>query len=41
MIQWLQDKGFELFGLEPEFYDKRTSRLLQIDAIFYRQSLKV
>lgn len=41
MIQWVQEKGFELFGLEPEFYDSRTSRLLQIDAVFSRQSLNV
>jgi FkbM family methyltransferase len=40
MIQQLQEMDFELFGLEPEFYDSRTSRLLQIDAIFCRQSLK-
>ncbi|HEY3432239.1 MAG TPA: FkbM family methyltransferase [Rhodocyclaceae bacterium] len=41
MIQRIQEKGFELFGLDPEFYDARTSRLLQVDAIFCRQSLKV
>jgi FkbM family methyltransferase len=39
MIQHLQKLNFQLFGLEPEFYDTNTSRLLQVDAIFCRPSL--
>lgn len=39
MIQHLQKLNFQLFGLEPEFYDTTTSRLLQVDAIFCRPSL--
>jgi len=38
-IEWIQEMGFELFGLEPEFYDPQTSRLLQVDAIFQRRYL--
>ena len=38
-IEWIEEMGFELFGLEPEFYDPQTSRLLQVDAIFQRRHL--
>jgi FkbM family methyltransferase len=37
VVHWLADRGFVLMGLEPGFYDRITCRLLQCDAIFYRE----
>jgi FkbM family methyltransferase len=37
MINWINQQGFELFGIEPEFYDPQSSRLLQMDAIFCKK----
>lgn len=36
MLGLLKNKGFALYSLEPGFYDLKTGRLLQVDAIFYR-----
>lgn len=33
---WLVDKGFELWAVNPFMYDPKTGRLLQYDAIFVR-----
>ena len=32
-------KYFELYTIEPEFYDINTGQLLQIDAIFYNKNI--
>jgi len=36
MIQYLAGLGFEPIWLDPAFYDERTGRMLQVDAIFAR-----
>ncbi len=33
----MQKQGFELTGVQPAFINKQTGRVLQIDAIFFRQ----
>lgn len=38
MIQFLKNKGFDLYSLENGFYDPKTGQLLQADGIFYRRS---
>ncbi len=37
ITQFLIAAGFEIFTLEPEFYNKKTGQLLQIDGIFCNQ----
>jgi hypothetical protein len=37
MINYIEDKGFTLYSLEPGFYDTKSGQLLQVDGIFYRQ----
>jgi FkbM family methyltransferase len=37
MLHVLEDHGFELWSLVPGFADPKTSRLLQVDAIFFRK----
>jgi hypothetical protein len=34
----MSDHGFQLWDLEPSFRDPTTGRLLQVDAIFVRDS---
>lgn len=41
MIKSLQSIDFKLFGIEPEFYDPVTSRLLQVDAIFNKSNMNM
>jgi hypothetical protein len=37
MCQFLHEKRFALWDLEPGFRDPTTGRLLQVDAVFTRQ----
>jgi FkbM family methyltransferase len=37
MLHYLQDRGFDLWSVIPGFVDPATSRLLQLDAIFFRK----
>lgn len=37
MLNYIIEKGFTVYSLEPGFYDKTTGQLLQVDAIFYRK----
>jgi FkbM family methyltransferase len=39
MIQSLKEKGFEIFSLENGFSDEKTGKLLQVDGIFFNNSL--
>lgn len=39
MINYLDNKGFQLFSLENIFSDPTTGRLLQVDGIFVKKSL--
>lgn len=36
LIDFMQDKGFQLWSIVPGFRDKSSGRLLQIDGIFFR-----
>jgi FkbM family methyltransferase len=36
MIQWLQERGFELWNLIPGFIDPTNARMLQFDGVFFR-----
>jgi FkbM family methyltransferase len=36
VLDWLQDRGFSLGGVEPGFEDPRSGRLLQFDGTFLR-----
>ena len=38
MLHDLEARGFELWSLAPSFVDPATSRLLQMDAIFFRKA---
>jgi hypothetical protein len=38
-ISYLKKKYFEIYTIEPEFYDTSTGQLLQIDAIFYNKNI--
>ena len=38
MVTYLENRGFEMFGLVPVFRDQRDGRLLQVDGIFIRRS---
>ena len=37
MVDWIQEHGFDLWGVEPAFVDRRTGRVLQVDALFCRR----
>ena len=37
MLHVLEDHGFDLWSMVPGFLDPKTSRLLQLDAIFFRK----
>jgi len=36
MIQWLQERGFELWNVIPGFIDPASARMLQFDGVFFR-----
>lgn len=36
MIEWLSERGFELWNIVPGFLDEPSGRLLQFDGIFFR-----
>ena len=36
MIEWLRERGFELWNVIPGFVEPASGRLLQFDGIFYR-----
>jgi FkbM family methyltransferase len=36
MVHYMQDMGFDLWGVSPAFVDERTGRSLQLDALFFR-----
>jgi hypothetical protein len=36
LVDWLEDRGLRLAGLEPGFEDPQTGELLQVDGIFIR-----
>jgi FkbM family methyltransferase len=38
MINWLSDKGFELWNVMPGFVDQRSGRMLQMDGVFFRST---
>ena len=37
MLHYLEDLGYDLWSVIPGFVDPATSRLLQVDAIFFRK----
>ncbi|MFW8602416.1 FkbM family methyltransferase [Desulfobacterota bacterium M19] len=37
LIAWLDDRGFEMWGVVPGFMDQTTGRMLQFDGIFFRR----
>lgn len=37
MLHDLEERGYELWSVVPGFFDPETSRLLQVDAIFFRK----
>jgi FkbM family methyltransferase len=39
MIAFMESMGFELFGIVPEFRDKQSGRMLQVDGFFVRANL--
>jgi len=39
ILDEIQKIGFELYDIEPEFYDKQKSRLMQLNAIFMKKEL--
>ncbi|MCW5635507.1 MAG: FkbM family methyltransferase [Rubrivivax sp.] len=36
MIQWLRERGFELWNVIPGFIDPASARMLQFDGVFFR-----
>jgi hypothetical protein len=36
MVHYMEDIGFDLWGVSPAFVDERTGRTLQLDALFFR-----
>lgn len=36
----IEQNGFELFSLEPGFSDPETGKLMQVDGVFFRKSIK-
>lgn len=36
MLELLENKGFQLMGIEPGFSDAATGQLLQFDGVFFR-----
>lgn len=37
MIEYLQNKGFIMVYLDPQFYDPKSGRLLQMDGVFFSE----
>ena len=37
MLKLMEDCGFVLMSLEPEFFDPETAQLLQVDGVFFRE----
>lgn len=37
MFKFMKDLGFELYGLEPGWYDFKNGNMVQFDAIFFRE----
>lgn len=37
IIEWLDNKGFELWNVMPGFVDTRSGRMLQMDGVFFRK----
>ncbi|MEJ7738074.1 MAG: FkbM family methyltransferase [Chitinophagaceae bacterium] len=37
ILAYLKSRKFEMYTIEPEFYDISTGQLLQVDAIFYKK----
>lgn len=37
LLTWLDDAGFEMWGVVPGFMNRTTGRMLQFDGIFYRK----
>jgi FkbM family methyltransferase len=37
LLAWLENAGFELWGVEPGFMNQTTGRMLQFDGIFFRK----
>lgn len=38
MINWLSNRGFELWNVIPGFVDQRSGRMLQMDGVFFRKT---
>lgn len=38
-LDYLKKKYFEIYTIEPEFYDTNTGQLLQVDAILYNKNI--
>ncbi len=38
VIDWLSDRGFQLWNVIPGFVDRRSGRMLQMDGVFFTQS---
>lgn len=38
LIQWLQERGFDLWNVIPGFVNPATGRILQFDGVFFRDS---
>ena len=36
-FQYLKEKGFKLYSVEPQFYNPKSGQLLQLDGVFYRE----
>jgi len=39
ILSYMKKKYFEIYTIEPEFYDTNTGQLLQIDDIFYNKNI--
>lgn len=37
LLAWLEKKGFEIWDIEPVFYNENSGRMLQFDGIFFRK----
>ena len=37
LIEFIRSAGFSLWSIEPGFSDPKTGRLLQFDAVFFRE----
>jgi FkbM family methyltransferase len=38
IVQWMSDRGFEVYRLDPGFTDPRTGQMLQCDATFFHHT---